>query len=234
MGMDLTLGINLGFAVNRYIEPEAWARIVGEDLGLRSVQLVADLINPFWPKGYLDDQVGRIKRSTEEYGISVDSVFTCSYTRVNHLLNPDAEARRFWLAWFKEFLEIGARLGAKTGGSHFGIMTFGTYDDPAKRQAVLEEGVKGWRELVAHATRLGYESVIFEPMSVPREMANTIEDTLAILDMVNGGGGVPFGVCLDVGHAPHPDQRDPYPWIERLGAVSPVIHLQQTELNKSH
>lgn len=41
-------------------------------------------------------------------------------------------------------------------------------------------------------------------------------------------------ICLDVGHAPHPDQRDPYPWIERLGAWSPVVHLQQTVLHKSH
>ena len=41
-------------------------------------------------------------------------------------------------------------------------------------------------------------------------------------------------VCLDVGHAPDPSERDPYPWIEQLGAVSPVIHLQQTVLNKSN
>jgi hypothetical protein len=37
-----------------------------------------------------------------------------------------------------------------------------------------------------------------------------------------------------VGHAPHPSQRDPYPWIEQLAAVSPVIHLQQTVLHKSN
>ena len=40
-------------------------------------------------------------------------------------------------------------------------------------------------------------------------------------------------VCLDVGHAPHPDERDPYPWLLALGKDSPVIHLQQTVLGKS-
>jgi hypothetical protein len=51
---------------------------------------------------------------------------------------------------------------------------------------------------------------------------------------VNARCGVPMKCCLDVGHAPHPDERDPYPWIEQLGGVSPVIHLQQTVLHKSN
>jgi len=40
------LGINTGFATNRFPEPEVWLRIVGKDLGLRCVQFVADLLNP--------------------------------------------------------------------------------------------------------------------------------------------------------------------------------------------
>ena len=55
-----------------------------------------------------------------------------------------------------------------------------------------------------------------------------------LMDMVNSNCGVPMKICLDVGHAPHPDQRDPYPWIEKLGAVSPIIHIQQTILHKSN
>jgi sugar phosphate isomerase/epimerase len=71
-------------------------------------------------------------------------------------------------------------------------------------------------------------------MSVPREMANTIEETEELCSKVNTDCGVPLKICLDVGHAPHPSQRDPYPWIERLAAHCPVIHLQQTVLHKSH
>ena len=54
------------------------------------------------------------------------------------------------------------------------------------------------------------------------------------MDMVNANCAIPMKVCLDVGHAPHPDERDPYLWIEKLGFVSPVIHMQQTVLNKSN
>jgi sugar phosphate isomerase/epimerase len=112
-------------------------------------------------------------------------------------------------------------------------MTFDTYGNEDKRKFILDEGVKGWQELSFYAKELGYDCLIFEPMSVPREMANTIEETRELLDRVNARCGVPLRVCLDVGHAPHPDQRDPYPWIEQLAALSPVIHLQQTVLHRS-
>ena len=187
--MKLRLGINLGFAINKYIE---------------------------------------------EYGINVESVFTSAFTRVNHLMHPEERMRKLWLQWFKDLFSIAARLGAKNGGSHFGILTFASYNDSDMRERLIEEGVKGWQELSFFARDIGFDCLIMEPMSVPREMGNTVEDTQELIDRVNSNCGVPMKVCLDIGHAPHPDQRDPYIWIERLGAVSPVIHIQQTELHRSH
>jgi sugar phosphate isomerase/epimerase len=232
--MGHRLGINLGFAINKYIEPEVWARVVREDLGLGYVQFVADLLNPFWPEGYIADQLSRIKAAVKQYDLAVESLFTSAFTRVNHLMNPDKEARKIWLDWFKKLLDMGRQLGAKNAGSHFGIMTFDTYDHEDKRKYIVDEGVKGWQDLSFYARDLGYDCLIFEPMSVPREMANTIEETRELMDRVNAHCGVPLKVCLDVGHAPAPTQRDPYPWIEALAADSPVIHLQQTVLHKSN
>jgi sugar phosphate isomerase/epimerase len=207
---------------------------VREDFGLHYVQFVADLLNPFWPPEYVENQLKRIEVACKKYDLVVESIFTSAYTRVNHLMNPDEEARKFWLDWFKKFVDIGARLGAKNGGSHFGIMTFATYDNPDKRKYILDAAVKGWQDLSFYAKERGFDCLIFEPMSVPREMGNTVQETRALMDMVNAHCGVPLRVCLDVGHAPHPDERDPYLWIEQLGAVSPVIHLQQTVLHKSN
>ncbi|MCL2664897.1 MAG: sugar phosphate isomerase/epimerase [Defluviitaleaceae bacterium] len=226
------LGINMGFAVNRYIEPEVWAKVVAEDLGLFKVQFVADLLNPSLPDEIIDSQIKRIKNACANYGIEVESMFTCGYTRINHFLHPDAEARAYWLEWFKKFLEMGARLGAKNSGSHFGIMTFDVFNN--RYDELLEAGVTGWQKLSRRAKELGYECLIFEPMSVPREMGNTVAEAKKLMDMVNADAGVPLRCCLDVGHAPDPSERDPYPWIEALGAVSPVVHLQQTVLHKSH
>ena len=230
--MKLKLGTNLGFAINRYIEPEIWAKIVSQDLGLTSVQFVADLLNPFLPDSYINSMTERIINSVNQYGISIDSMFSSAYTRVNHLMHPDKEAREIWLGWFKKFLDIGQKFGAKTLGSHFGILTFDSFEH--NYEFLVEEGVKNWQKLTFYAKELGYESLIFEPMSVPREMAHTIPEAKTLMDRVNANCGVPMRLCLDVGHAPHPDYRDPYPWVEQLGKYSPIIHIQQTVLHKSN
>ena len=111
--MSLKLGTNLGFAINRYIEPEEWTRIVGEELGLKYVQFVADLLNPFLPNDYLENQIERIKNCCDIYNISVESSFTSAFTRVNHLMNPDKRARDIWLNWFKKYFKITREMGAK-------------------------------------------------------------------------------------------------------------------------
>ena len=64
--MKLRLGINCGFAINRYIEPEEWTKIVGKKLGLRYVQFVADLLNPFLPEDYINNQLKRIISSCKK------------------------------------------------------------------------------------------------------------------------------------------------------------------------
>ena len=230
--MKLTLGTNCGFAINRYMEPEAWGGIIG-GLGLHSVQFVADLLNPFLPDDYIDAQILRIQEAAKRNDFTVDSIFTSAFTRVNHLMHPDAEARAIWLNWFKRLFGIGARLGAKTGGSHFGILTFDVLNDPEKRKRVTEAGIQNWQALTFYAKEIGYDALIFEPMSVPREFANTVAETRVLMDAVNAHCGVPMKVCLDIGHAPHPDERDPYPWLLALGKDSPVVHLQQTFLGKS-
>jgi len=230
--MKIKLGTNLGFAINRYIEPESWAKIVREDLGLSSVQFVADLLNPFLPDDYIETQVERIQKAVKLYDISIDSIFTSAFTRVNHLMHPDERAREIWLKWFEKLLVIGSRLGCRTGGGHFGILTFDSFEN--NYEFLVSEAVKGWQKLSFIAKELGYECLIFEPMSVPREMAITVGECEQLMDKVNANCGIPMKVCLDVGHAPHPDERDPYPWIEKLGAVSPIIHIQQTVMHKSN
>lgn len=232
--MDLKLGINTGFALNRYIEPEVWGQIVGEELNLHSVQLTASLLNPFWDDVYLVSLMKRIKNSSKRYGFSIDSVFTDAYTRVNHLANPDEYSRKMWLDWFKKLFSMAAELGAVSGGSHFGIMTFDSYDNADKRSRTVDACVKGWQQLSKYAKEIGFEYLIFEPMSVPREFGCTIADTKELLELVNADCGVPMKVCLDVGHAPHPDERDCYSWIRQLGSLSPIIHIQQTQLNHSN
>ncbi|BBH22138.1 aminotransferase [Paenibacillus baekrokdamisoli] len=230
---NLKLGINLGFAINKYVEPEVWARIVAEDLGIKYVQFVADLLNVFLPPDIVDRQVERINVCTQKHNLAITSTFTSAFTRVNHFMHPDADTRKAWLNWFKRFADISVQMGARTTGSHFGILTFADYDNVQRREYIIEEGIKHWQDLSWYCKELGMEYLNFEPMSIPREMANTVEDTKELLARLNDGAGIPFKVCLDVGHAPHPNDRDPYRWVRELGSVSPIIHIQQTEKDHS-
>ena len=232
--MDLKLCVNCGFAINRYVEPEVWGQIVGEELGLKSVQFVADLLNPFLPDDIVKSQIRRIRQSMERYGFRVDSIFTSAFTRVNHIVHPDADVRTMWMDWFEKLFRIGAELGATTSGSHFGILTFDIYNDVEKRKRFTETGIENWQKLTFKAKELGYECLMFEPMSVPREFAYTVAETKRLMDAVNENSGVPMRICLDIGHSPHPDEWDCYPWIEALGAVAPMIHIQQSVLGKSN
>lgn len=232
--MSFRLGIDLGFARNKYQEPEVWTKIVREDLGLGYVSMVADILNPVWPEKYFKEVVKRTKNSIDNYGITVEACFTSALTRVPHLMHYDEAMRKHSLEMFKKFFATNAEFGCKVGGSHFGIMSFQDYNDEDRREFLIEETVNGWQELSFFAKELGYTSLLFEPMSIPRENGTTIANCKELMDRVNANSGIPMKLCLDVGHAPHPSERDPYKWMKELGSVSPLVHLQQTVLHRSN
>lgn len=228
-----TLGINLGFATNRWPEPEAWAPLVAKDLGLRSVQLVSDLLNPFWPEYAVEKQIDRVQEATARYGVRIHSLMTGGFTRLNHLLYPHAEMRQAWFEWFQRFIALGARLGVEAVGSHFGILSMTDFADPDARTQRIDEGVRSWQELTHYAATVGVSYLFYETMSIPRELGHTVAEARELWHRVNANAGVPFMLCLDVGHAPHPAQRDPYLWLRELGGIAPLVHLQQTEYGHS-
>ncbi|MGI6374654.1 MAG: sugar phosphate isomerase/epimerase family protein [Anaerolineae bacterium] len=230
---SFTLGINLGFATNRWPEPDVWARLVREEMGLRSVQLVADLLNPFWPDDVLDREVERVLEATQRYDVTIHSLMTSTYTRVNHLMHPHAEHRRAWVDWFRRFIDLGARLGVESVGSHFGILSMADLADEARRRQRVDEAVRSWQALTRHAADAGLRYLFYETMSIPREMGHTVSEARELWTRVNEDVAVPFALCLDVGHAPHPDERDPYLWLRELGGISRLVHLQQTEAGHS-
>jgi sugar phosphate isomerase/epimerase len=235
--LTLQLGINAGFAINRFPEPEVWLRIVGEELGLRCCQFVADLLNPFLPPDLVDEQVERIRESAAKYDVRIRTTFTSAFTRVNHLLHPDRHTREVWFEWFKRFFDLSARLGAEGSGAHFGILSVADNADPGRRRERLAEGMESWRRLVEHGAQRGFRYVLFEPMSIRREIACTMRETREILDRFESMDmPIPMRLVLDVDHgdmaSPNPDDTDPYAWLRAFGNVSPVIHLKQSKRDK--
>ncbi len=228
-----TLGANLCFAINRFPEPEVWAQLVGEQMGLRSVQVVSDLLHPFWPEDILARQTDAIRNATARYDIDVHSLMTGTFSRTNHLMFPLDDLRALWFGFFQRFIDLGVALGAQTVGSHFGALSMHDVSHVERYNERVDEAVRLWQELSFYAQDQGLSYLFFETMSVPRELGYTISQARALLERVNERVGVPIKLCLDVGHAPHPVERDPYPWLKTLGADAPLVHLQQTEADHS-
>jgi sugar phosphate isomerase/epimerase len=231
----LRLAINAGFAVNRFPEPQVWLRIVGRDLGVRRVQFVADLLNPFLPHDVIEQQITLLREHAERNDVAIDTAFTSAFTRVNHVLHPDPLVRETWVRWFEDFLVIAQRLGARAVGSHFGILSVRDFEDDARRRERVAQGIAAWQRLSRRALDLGLDFLMFEPMSIPREMASTIRDTRALLEQVNDGAAVPILLCVDVDHGDvsDPTASDPYAWLREFGAQSPVVHIKQSKADKS-
>ena len=234
--MKVTLGINTGFAANRFPEPDDWIGIVADELGLDTVQFTADLLNPFLPQDVVAREVEKIQSLCEKKGVRIQTTFTSAFTRVNHVLHPDPALRRVWLDWLKKFLRLSRDLGAEGAGSHFGIMTVRDNARAAIRAQRLEQGIGAWRELAAFGASIGLAYLMFEPMSIPREVAQTIPATREILDRCSAGFAIPMRLCLDVDHgdleSPDPRDTDPHAWIRAFGTVTPCIHIKQSLRDK--
>ena len=43
--MRINLGVNLSFAITRYVEPEEWTKIVSQKLELKYIQFFSDLLD---------------------------------------------------------------------------------------------------------------------------------------------------------------------------------------------
>ncbi len=231
--LNLKLGINTGFAINRFPEPEVWLKIVGHDLDLRYAQLLPDILNPFWPKDIFDELVKQTLFYAEKYEVTIESLMTGAQMRTNHLMHPNPKMQQMWLDWFKRVVDLAVKLGAEQVGSHFGTISVNDYNNPAISSRRIEEGIANWKHLAEYAAEAGLQGLFFETMSIPREMAHTIAEARNLIERVNDGAALPISLCLDIGHAAHPDERDPYRWVRELAPQAYMIHLQQTEQSHS-
>ena len=232
----MRLGINTGFAVNRFPMPEQWLKVIGANLKLKHVQLTADIINPSWGDKIVNDLVDRINLAKKKYRISIDSVMTGAFTRVNHFSHPNYEIREYWLDWFKKLADIAVKVGAYDLSSHFGILCVDDYKDSRRRKAILKENIDLWRRLAGYGKQIGLKSLSWEPMSVSREYGETISETKRLQKLLKNAA-IPINLCLDVDHgnisSKNPRDSDYKAWLSEFAKYSPFIHIKQSSSDKS-
>lgn len=232
MSLKLRLGIHLGFAINRYPEPEEWSRII-DDLGVRHVQFVSGLLQPDFPKDGIDAQIKRIQNSIKDHDLTCEHTFTSP--RANFMAHPDESVATYWLEWFKGFASISARLGAISTGCLAGI--YSAKDLKERKDIIFNRVIEGWHELARHSKKTGLRYLTWEPMSVKREMGETIKEAQRIHNALNKDSALPVKMAIDVDHgdvsSTNPQDTDPYTWLRTFGSHCLFLHLKQSSADKS-
>ena len=104
------------------------------------------------------------------------------------------------MEWFKRFIDIGVRVGAKRVGSHFGIFTMKDNRDSSLREERRAQNIQNWHRIGEYAKEKGLECLTWEPMSISREQGETIFECRKLQEDVNKSAPLPFKICLDVDH----------------------------------
>ena len=233
--MRITLGINNCFAVKRWPQPEEWARIVAEDLGLAVVQHSLDLTDLGFGGG--EAEAAAIRSAAAAQGLRIDSVFTglIAYS-TNLMLAPSERERERAADYWSRAVRFAALLGARTVGGHVGSLSTPDATNPQRRDLLHSELADRLADLAALGCRHGLDALLVENMACTREPHRMAD----IDELLREGDGdhCPVSLCLDVGHMCAPgmtgDDADPYAWLRRMGPRTSIVHLQQSDAHGDH
>ena len=227
-------GLNLSFAVKRWLEPEILAKMCKEDFDVDVVQFTWDLIDPWWPEKYRDPMVLAYKEAFANNNVVIESSFggLASYSFA-HFLAPDKNQRLAALEFFKRAVDMTALMGVKIIGSPIGGMSNLEANNPDLRQKRYDDALELLLELANYAKTKGIEKFLIEPTPLVTEFPHSPKVSKKLVDDLNKTSAIPFELIVDWGHATMKpilkEDANMEKWlIECQGNVG-GIHLQQTD-----
>ena len=232
---EIILGINNCFAIGRYPETEEWLNIVKNELELNNVQFSFDLLDPIiMEHDVFTHNCKQIKKEADSYGVSIDTAITGEVPhKSNALLDPDPAKRNCYLKWYEKLMYGAGLMGAEASGVYMGTMSKKDNENPTRRNFLIQVLMEEISHLTSIAKACGHDYFLWEPMSVPREIPCTINETKKLIERVNKTSHIPVMLCLDVGHgyinSGDPRDANAYEWLKEFKNISPVIHMQQTD-----
>ena len=230
----MNLGINLSFAIKRWVEPTVWAQFVRETLGLELVQFTYDLLDPWWPETSRRPMAAEVRKAANEWGLQIESAFSglANYC-FDGLLHPDTAGRSASMEWWKRAFDVAAEVGAKASGGPLGGMSVKDASDPKRREQRYRDLLDAIAELSKAARAAGLERLQVECTPLAREIPYTVDQAMTFMKDLEGRCEVPVKLLIDVGHALYqplygPGARMPE-WLNGLGDSIGAFHLQNTD-----
>lgn len=232
----MLLGINLSFAVKRWVTPELWSGVVRDQLGLDLVQFSFDLADPMWPDAVLSSYAARIRSVSADQGLTVHSAFIgLAHYTYNQLLHPDIAVRDYAETWLTRAYRFAAEAGIQRVGGPLGAIA--SAPDGVEADAISDADyadlLKRLRRLSAAAAAAGLIELYVEPTPLKREFPWTIDQAQRLTTDLTGSV-VPWSLCIDWGHATiEPLYGAGFArmesWLAQLGPSIGALHLQQTD-----
>jgi len=232
--MKLHLGINNIYAAKRWPEPDEWGKQVTERWGLKHVQFCFDLLDPRSTEKARRCMCDKVREASKKYGFEIHSAFigAAAYT-YNLLLHPFPELREDALRWCELASITAGQLGAQGVGGPIAAASMRDYRDPSKREFLMETFVEGMQAFARYAAAQNLRFLLWEPAPIGREMLIHLDEARKLHERLNRDVPIPIHFLLDVGHQCSYEvtgkDRDTYLWLRELGALSPTVHLQQTD-----
>ncbi len=235
--MPFTLSLNTNPLVNRFAEPEDLLETVADRIRIRDLQLTHEFVNPSWPAPTLRSMTRRFAAAQRRTGMRVTSGMTGPSGRLNHFGHPDKGVRRYCVDWFKTFADVIGELGGASIGTQFAIFTYRDFDNPSRREELIEIAMECWAEVAEYGKMSGLSFVFWEPMSIGREFGETIAACLELQRRLSAAHfALPIWMMADIDHgdvtSASPDDYDPYVWAQAVPRLSPIIHIKQSLMDK--
>lgn len=229
----MKLGLNLSFAMKRWLEPERLAAMIRQDFGIGHVQFSWDFIDPWWPRAQRDVLAGHFREAFETEGVHIDCTFGGSANYVfAHLLAPEKAQRDAALIFLKRAADLTLDLGARVMGTPLGGLSYDDARDPRRREQRYQEMLDYVRDLADYGKEIGLEEIQIEPTPVFGEIPYDIEGSLRLMEDLKDTA-VPVKLLIDWGHALcRPllkEEADIELWFRRCAPYIGAIHLQQMD-----
>lgn len=230
----MKIGLNLSFAVKRWLESDRLAAMVAGDLDTRHVQFTWDLADPWWPEARRDAIARDYARAFARAGIVIESSFggLASYS-YNHILAPTPELRALGREHLARAIDMTAAMEVPAAGMPFGSYSADDAVDPARREDIYKEALDIYVDLSRHAKKRGLSMLMVEPVPLATEFPSTAADALRLMRDLDGATDVPVRLNVDWGHAMFRPlfgaDADMEHWMAVCGDYIAAYHIQQTD-----
>ena len=163
------LAINMCFLRKRWAEPEEWAEIIDQQLGLKYVEFSSDLLDPFFvPEPARSRIAGETRKAFESRGIAVVDYYTGVITHCSNLLShPDSAVRERGMEWCRRAIILAEQIGAGGVGGHFDTIVYPECLEPKRRAARIDGVIRSFQSLSRDAKEHGLKFLLWEQMYTP-------------------------------------------------------------------